>query len=194
MEQGLYDPVKNWLLLTGSPLGKHFINFSKISPKLPETTEVISPYVAYIKVDVHLPMVHLTRLKAVGVNPDADAPEIDVPTSAIVETMLPDGKTPFGTCRLVSDVNNNIEQPYVILNRYVAPPYTSIIPKESIADHMEVLFITKPITEAEVTAATQSVSLRTHLSKNERAQGQIGQLQFVKEPAGKLRTFAMVDV
>lgn len=60
-------------------------------------------------------------------------------------------------------------------------------------DGMVIRFITKPILQSELDAATIKRTLRDHLSKNDHAVDQIGQLQFVKEPAGKLRTFAMVD-
>lgn len=60
-------------------------------------------------------------------------------------------------------------------------------------DH-DVLFITKPITPLEKEAATYRTELLTALHKNEYSEGQVGQVQFVKEAAGKLRVFAMVDV
>jgi hypothetical protein len=61
-------------------------------------------------------------------------------------------------------------------------------------ERFEVLFISNVTTKAETEAVTTQTPVRLHLSKNEHAVGQVGQLQFVKEPAGKLRTFAMVDI
>lgn len=59
---------------------------------------------------------------------------------------------------------------------------------------MEVLFITTPSTPLEREAATFQTDPITAAHKNEYAVGQVGQVQFVKEAAGKLRVFAMVDV
>lgn len=66
---------------------------------------------------------------------------------------------------------------------------------KSMNKDLKVLFITKPSTAREISAATVNISTwGPHFYKNETAVGQVGQLQFVKEAAGKLRAFAMVDV
>jgi hypothetical protein len=60
---------------------------------------------------------------------------------------------------------------------------------------LRVLFITKPVTKRELSHATINIDVDgVHFYKNEHAYRQVGQLQFVKEAAGKLRAFAMVDV
>jgi hypothetical protein len=58
-----------------------------------------------------------------------------------------------------------------------------------------ILFISTPVTNRETKACTTNLDLTGPLFyKNEHAVGNAGQLQFVKEAAGKLRVFAMVDV
>lgn len=69
-----------------------------------------------------------------------------------------------------------------------------ICPFEHITANHKVLFITTPSTPKEVEAASYNSDPLHILHKNERADGQVGQVQFVKEAAGKLRVFAMVDV
>jgi hypothetical protein len=60
---------------------------------------------------------------------------------------------------------------------------------------MNVLFVTTPSTQKELDSIKEfKFDPLPACFKNEFAVGQIGQVQFVKEAAGKLRTFAMVDV
>jgi len=202
-DMDLYDPIKTWLLLTNSPLGKHFINFNKIYPKLPEEMEtVVSSRVCYYKVPVEVPMSKIFRLRAEGPNLDAPLDYIIVPTSSLLEVPWPDHsgikKANTGFCyrkdQFIND-SPNLDEPYVISSQWIDPPYTVCAPySKDVADKHEVLFITEVSTKAEIEAVTTKVPVRVHLSKNEHAVGAVGQLQFVKEPAGKLRTFAMVDV
>lgn len=67
-----------------------------------------------------------------------------------------------------------------------------MINSNDITSGHEVLFYTTPTTPRELKAATTSQNYES-LFKNESAIGNVGQLQFVQEPAGKLRVFAMTD-
>lgn len=67
--------------------------------------------------------------------------------------------------------------------------------REQIKKNFEVLFITTPSTPNELARAEYDAdTFGPHVFKSETAVGQIGQVQFAKEAAGKLRTFAMTDV
>lgn len=70
-----------------------------------------------------------------------------------------------------------------------------IIPRSLVSSSHTVLFITKPSTKAELECfKTFTTEIYPSLFKNEAGIDQVGQVQFVKEAAGKLRVFAMVDV
>lgn len=196
---GLLDPMLRWLSILSSPLKSHLLNIrDKVLPVLEDGRQMAftCAKVAYVKSpEGSYLMTKLWRLKAISGSSDQKPEERIIPFSSIFHKVYVDDKVPRNTPNFVypTETSLKLKDPYIIKESWEVPG-VSILPLSDINKDLEVLFITSPSTPQEVEAATFQTDPITAAHKNEFAVGQIGQVQFVKEAAGKLRVFAMVDV
>jgi len=200
-EAGLSKPLLEYMDLVQSPLKPMFFMIRRIVlPEFEKPHLFTAARVAYVTVPELGPQEFftITRLKARDRdNPNAPAREYDVLVHTVTMArgfnQLQKDLFPKSVSLGLCYPNFEPDEPYAILRRFTAED-TFIIPVESISSSHQVRFITNVSTKAEIRAATSTITGTDHLHKTEWAVGQVGQVQFTREPAGKLRVFAMVDV
>jgi hypothetical protein len=142
-------------------------------------------------------MLHLLRLRAISGSSDQKAEELIIPADKLFKRVYVEGEFKPSKNDFCYPTENSVREgdPWVIKrewNEFVDGLYP--VPRSYVSPSHEVAFITTASTPNEIKAATVLTDPYPSLFKNEHAIDQIGQVQFVKEPAGKLRVFAMVDV